>query len=46
MIPPALLSKIHPIGAAIFGWIIPGAVLVISFTLTLLLYRHYARKIK
>jgi len=46
VIPPALLLEIHPIGAAVFGWIIPGAVLVLSFTLTWLLYKHYAGKIR
>jgi len=42
----SLLLEIHPVGAAILGWVLPGAVLVISFTLTWLLYSHYAKKIK
>ena len=32
------------IGSPALGWIIPGAVFVVSFVLTWMIYRHFSRK--
>jgi hypothetical protein len=39
-----MLALSTRIGAPALGWIIPGAIFVLSFALTWIIYRHFVRK--
>ena len=40
-----MLAFAARIGHPALGWIIPGAIFVISFVLTWMIYRHFSRKL-
>lgn len=40
----ALLQSPQRLGHPALGWIVPGAVFVVSFVLTWMVYRHFSQR--
>ncbi|MGH9859343.1 MAG: hypothetical protein ACRD5F_04885 [Candidatus Acidiferrales bacterium] len=40
-----LVAAAQRLGHPALGWIIPGAIFVVSFVLTWMVYRHFSRKL-
>lgn len=39
-----LLAESQRLGHPALGWIVPGAIFVLSFVLTWMVYRHFSQK--
>ncbi|MGH9792102.1 MAG: hypothetical protein ACRD5W_12905 [Candidatus Acidiferrales bacterium] len=39
-----LVATVQRLGHPALGWIVPGAIFVVSFVLTWMVYKHFSRK--